>query len=335
VPDERRAEDDELWGREHLVGDDAPPALKERIARAIATLATTRWLGLSPVARHRRWAVVARGASAREVYGSLLDRYGSSRPPTDPFLVAAVLRTPDRAASARHDRASTHAEIRDLRPGARIGLRLEDWFYLPATSPAGPDLLQPHFVTVPATTQDAEAWLVEVGQVFIIDDGLTLRPDAIDIRAREIRAVGRLEPWAGVPESEEPSPPRELRLHEVGVAGRIAPNEHFSVGAPVRLESPRYYRCPRCAGRTRIDPSRLVHDADFRTAPSVFPPDLEARFDAVRAVPAPEFTFDLYCQRCRSPIRLVYHFAEPGMGGPWHAVITSIIEALGALETKA
>jgi hypothetical protein len=295
-------------------------------ARA-ARLATQRWLGLGPAARQRRWAALAAAASAREVYGSLLDLYGNSRPPTDPYLVAEVLRRPDPPGAARHDRTSTHEETLGVRPGSRLGLLLEDWFHLPATLPSSsPDVIEPHFVTVSAAQQGRSVWLVEVAYVFIFEDGWTLKPDAVDILPREIRTVGRHVPWEPSGEVPEASAQPGLTLREVGTRDRIAADPDTAAGSPVRLRSPRYYRCPCCAGRTRLLPARLAHDAEWKGPPSPFEATLKARFDAFRPVSAPEFTFDFRCQRCERPVRLVYHFAELGMGGPWHAVITSLVE---------
>jgi len=318
-----------IWGQEHFLGEDAPSVLRRRIAATIRSLAARPWLGLCPVARHRRWAIVAAGATARDVYDTLAVAHGNSRPPTDPFLLIEVLRTPDRLDEIGRHRESVHAETLGVRRGDRVGLRLEDWFYLPASGGASPDsdTLLPQLVTVPADDGAVGQWLVKVGYVLIFDDGITLQPEGVDIRAGEIRAVGRLDAWDAPTElARQADDAGAVVLRETAMAERFAPNSRDSRTARGRLRSPKHYACPHCSRRTRIDPEPLIPDVNWNVPASSFPDALKTTFDAFR--PVPYLSFDFRCSGCQAPARLLYEYREVGLGGPWHPVITSIIETV-------
>jgi hypothetical protein len=186
-----------MWGEQHFVGDDAPAVLKARIDADMAAIAAQGWLGLGIACRQRRWAVRAAAPTAREAFRSLFEIDGYSRSPTAPYLLAHVLSKPERFGEARRDRGSVHATHPDVRRGQRLGLVLEDWFHVPPSAPGQWELLFPLFVTVPAEAGRPDAWVVEVGNFFLFEDGLTLRPARLDILPRDVRGSGPLEKLEG------------------------------------------------------------------------------------------------------------------------------------------
>ena len=218
-----------------------------------------------------------------------------------------------------------HAEHHGVVAGDELTLTLEDWFYLPAGAPGPPELLQPWLVTSPHDAEPSICWRVKVGACIVFDDGWTLKADALDIEATEIRTAGTLSPWEGASELDRAAAdPATLALRETDLAGRFAPNKGMSPHAGQRFRSPKFYRCPHCRRRTRVDPRPLVPDVNWNGLPSAFPEVLKARFDTFR--PVSRWSYDFFCNGCQRPVRLLYDYTEQGMGGPWTPVVSRIIE---------
>jgi hypothetical protein len=316
-----------IWGEECFVGDDAPHALVARIATEAARLAASPWLGLGPVASGLRWAPLVSGATARETLRRLDDRHGGPRAPAGPFLVARVLAAPRDPARARRDRADRHAPRRGLKPGHRIGLVLQDWYFRPAGTPHEPDILLPHFVLAPSGSDDPGRWVLEIAGAFVLEDRWILAPGAVDVEPERIGWSGSLEPWniaRGFDLPEEGGPFGAAPLRHVGTADRMAPDAGGAKGGSIRMKTAKYYLCPHCRNRTRVVPARLAPDADGRTRPSVLPRALAERLEAFHRVPYQ--AFDFRCARCDRPVRILYEWSEAGMGGPWHPVVTGFVE---------
>ena len=113
---------------------------------------------------------------------------------------------------------------------------------------------------------------------------------------------------------------------------RVPPRERFVVRVNRRLytgpgrvyfrHQDRYYQCPACGRRTLV----RFRDLDaFKPAPSSFPEELQHVFDRIKTG-SHEATFDFWCGGCGRPVRLVYWMQERGMGGPWDAYVTRVLE---------
>lgn len=92
----------------------------------------------------------------------------------------------------------------------------------------------------------------------------------------------------------------------------------------------KYYQCPRCDRRTRVDwraldfvPSR--DPEPYGPPPSPFSEELRARFgqpDLGRHA----FPFDFFCGACGAPVRLLFWNEERHMGGPWYPEVFWVME---------
>lgn len=318
-----------IWGEERFVGEDAPQALRARIAAQAARLVASAWLGLGPVASGLRWTVLATADTARGTVLRLEDREGGPRAAVGPFLVGRLASAPRDPARARRDRASRHAPAR-LAAGDRIALLLQDWYFSPAGHAGEEDVLLPQFVLAPEDSGDPDPWILEIAGTFVFEDGWIVTPAAVDVEAERIGVSGRLEPWniaRGFDLPEEGGPFGRAPLRVVGTADRMAPNPRWGKGASIRMRTAKYYLCPHCRNRTRVVPSRLAPDVDGRTPPSTLPEALADRLDAFHPVRC--LSHDFRCAGCERPVRLLYEWSEAGMGGPWHPVVTGFVETDG------
>ncbi len=315
-----------IWGEERFVGEDMPAALEARIAAEAARIAASAWLGLGPAAGGLRWSVRVTAGSARQAVLHLDTLEGGPRAPVGPFLVARLVSTPRDPALARRDRASRHAPAR-LQAGGRLSLLLQDWYFVPAGSAREKDILLPQFVLLPEGSEEADRWILEIGGLVVLEDGLITTPVAVDVEAGRIGWSGRSELWhpsRGFDFPEEGGPFGQAPLRLVGTADRMAPNPRSAKGASIRLKAAKYYLCPHCRNRTRVVPLRLAPDAEGRTPPSTLPKVLADRLDAFH--PVRSLSYDFRCARCERPVRVLYEWSEIGMGGPWHPVVTGFVE---------
>lgn len=314
-----------IWGEEHFVGEDAAADVRARVEAAARSLAGERWLALEPIARGLRWTIVGAGPDARSVYDVVDARHHMSRPPTPPLILATLVRPPATPWAPRRDRASRHQPRPPLTSGMRLRLILEDWLFIPAVPGEDrEDVLLPEFVAGPAAESAVSDWLVDIQQVLMFEDGWTLAPRAIDLQPESITAVmpaPRWDPATALPALEGLS---RLRLSVSSLAGRIPPNRGTAAGASLRLTRPKFYRCPHCGRRTRIEPKPLVPDVNWKGPASAFAAPIKERFDAF--APAERWAFDFACGGCGRPVRVRYDYLERGMGGPWDPVLVDLVE---------
>lgn len=313
-----------IWGEEYFVADDAAADVRGRVEAAARLLAGARWMGLEPTARGLRWAIVASGADARSVYDEFDRRHAMSRPPTPPLVMATLVRAPA-TWTPRRDRTSRHAPHPHLTAGMRLRLILEDWYFNPAVAgESRDDLLFPQLVAGPPSEVAPTDWVVDVQQILMFEDGWTLAPRAIDVQPETIAAVMPAPPWAPTAELPALEELSRLRLSVSSLAGRITPDRGTSAGAWLRLKGPKFYTCPHCRRRTRIEPKTLVPDVDWKGPASSFAAPIRDRFDAFG--PVEHWSYDFSCGGCGRPVRVRYDYQERGMGGPWDPVLVDFVE---------
>lgn len=130
----------------------------------------------------------------------------------------------------------------------------------------------------------------------------------------------------------------------MGGIRRIRPAHRFSVrdrGRRVVHElsilfrgRSRYYLCPRCDARTRVDWRALDFAPSddpwpYGPPPSPFSPSLRRRFDAVGVMEERAFPYDFRCRGCDAPVRLLFWNEERNMGGPWFPEVFWVLELTG------
>jgi hypothetical protein len=99
------------------------------------------------------------------------------------------------------------------------------------------------------------------------------------------------------------------------------PSRSFSVA----LDNPRYYRCPHCKKRMRMNPRDFGPTSDWKERPSGFNESDLALFERFGRYEG-FLKHDFYCRTCRRPVRLVYQYQERGVGGWWYAAIEHVVE---------